>query len=598
MRPPQADLPLRLPPPVRASAYPHPPRGPLWCHALLLALPVAAGAQGINPMAAPTLPDAGSVTRQLDSSRPVEAARQPLPAEVDGPPPPRPGAASVEIRTFVLRGNTALSDETLQAALRPWLNTPLDLAGLQSAAERVAATYQRHGRMATTRLGRQDVTDGVLTIDILEARFAATRLGGTAPQRVRPQQLLEFAAAQMKPGELLDTDAMNRALLLMDDLPGVAVTGSLGPGQRPGDTELVLEVADDALLAGRAQLDNAGSRSVGAERLTLQLSLNSPLGFGDQAQANALVSEGSRYLRLAYGMPLGPGGQRLQAWASHVDYRVISADFAALQASGRSSTLGGSATWPVLRSRMANLTLNLSAESKRYHNSASGSVSSHYGARSLQAEVSGNLFDDWGGGGANSAALSATAGQVNLAGSPNAAADAMSAQTAGRYQRWNLQLSRQQNLPDDASLFISGSAQYSGRNLDSAERMSLGGLAGVRAYPANEASGSSGHVLSVEFRRRMTDQWVLAGFYDTGRIRVYAQPLSPSGQSLLDKTAPNNYGLSGAGAYAIWTPLPSVQLQATVARRIGQHPSPSASGAYQDGSRRAIQAWFSASLSF
>jgi hemolysin activation/secretion protein len=504
----------------------------------------------------------------------------------------------VVIRSFVLHGQTALSDEILQAALLPWLNTPLDLAGLQSAAERVAATYQRYGRMATTRLGRQDVTDGVLTIHIQEARFAATRMGGKLPERVRPQQLLDFAAAQLRPGELLDTDAMNRALLLMDDLPGVAVTGSLAPGERPGDTELVLEVADDVLLSGSAQLDNAGSRSVGAERVTLQLSLNSPLGWGDQAQLNALVSEGSRYLRLGYGLPLGPGGQRVQAWASQVDYRVISADFAGLQARGRSSTVGGSATWPVLRSRMANLNVSLMGESKRYHNSAAGSVSSHYGGRSLQAELSGNLFDNRWGGGANSAAVSATAGQIDLAGSPNQAADAVSARTAGRYQRWNVQLTRQQNLPGDASLFISASAQYSARNLDSAERMSLGGLSGVRAYPANEASGSSGQLVRVEFRRRLTDQWVLAGFYDTGRIRVYAQPLSPSGQSLLDTGAPNNYGLSGAGAYAIWTPLPSAQLQATVARRIGQHPSPSASGAYQDGSRRAIQAWFSATLSF
>jgi len=558
----------------------------------VLALPLTAAAQS----GATAVPDAGSVTRQIETSRPATPAPQALPTVADRPPPPRPGAATVAVTTFVLRGHTALDEAVLQAALAPWRDTPLDYAGLQSAADRVATVYQAHGRMATASLRRQDVTDGVVAIDILEARFAGARIGGRAPSRVAPDRLLAMVAAQLSPGALLDTDAMNRALMLMDDLPGVAVSGSLAAGRKPGDTELVLEVADESPTVQRAQLDNSGGRAVGAERLNLQFGLSSPLGLGDHAQLSVLASAGSRYARLGYGLPVGHRGMRLQGWVSHVDYRVVSPELKALQARGHSSTVGSSGTWPLVRSRLVNLNATLTAEARHYHNSANGSASSHYQARSMQAELSGNLFDGWGGGGANSGTLSLTSGQVKLDGSPNQAADAQSARTAGAYRRWNLQLTRQQNLPADASLYIGWSMQRGSRNLDSSERMSLGGLNGVRAYPASEAGGTHGQLLSLELRHRTLDQLVLTGFYDLGRIQVYARPWSPGGQSLLDAGAPNRYRLEGAGIAASWLLSPAVQLQATLARPIGRHPSPSASGTHQDGSNPGTRVWLSASF--
>ncbi len=376
----------------------------------------------------------------------------------------------------------------------------------------------------------------------------------------------------------------------------MAVTGSLAAGAKPGDTELVLEVADESATTQQADLDNSGGRSVGASQLHVQLGLKSPLGMGDGAQLGVLASEGSRDARLGYGLPIGHRGFRLHSWASHVEYRVVSPELVDLQAHGHASTVGSAGTWPLVRSRQVNLNATLTAEARRYQNSANGSVSSRYKTRSVQAELSGNLFDGWGGGGANSGLLSVTLGDVNLHGSPNQAADAQAAGTAGAYPRWALQLGRQQNLPADASLYVAWSMQRGNRNLDSSERMSLGGLNGVRAYPANEAAGTHGQLLSVELRHRTLDRLVLTGFYDLGRIQVYAHPWSPGGQSLLDAGSPNRYRLEGAGVAASWLPSPTVQLQATVARPIGSHPSPSAAGTHQDGYKQGTRVWLRVSF--
>lgn len=575
----------------KANAPAPDPRLPLLLQALLAIAPAAAWAQNT-----PQVPDAGSVARQVEQARPQPPAQRGPGAALTSPPPPAKGAATVSVRRFVLRGHTAVDEALLQADLQPWLNTPLDHAGLLSAVSRIEATYLAQGRMASVRMGRQDVTEGLVTFDILEARFAGARIEGRSPTRVPAELLLAQVAAHLRVGELLDTHAMNRVLLLLDDLPGVAITGSLAAGREPGDTQLVLEVADEARWATRLQADNTGSRSVGSARLTLQASLNSPLQRGDLAQFSALASEGSAYARLAYSHPLGLHGLRAQAWATQMDYRVISPELRDLHAKGRSSTAGASLSWPMLRSRSANLTANLSTEHKRFSNEANASVTTRYRSRSTQTELSGSLFDGLLGGGANSATLSYTQGQQDLAGSPSLAADAQSAQTAGRWERWNVQLTRQQRLSDDFSLFFLGSAQRANRNLDSSERMGLGGLSGVRAYPANEASGSNGQLASLELRHRTTDRLSLTGFYDTGRTQLYVQPLAPGGQSLL-AGAPNRYRLEGVGVSANWLALDALQLQMTIARRLGSHPNPSPSGTDQDGSRARTRVWLSASFS-
>ncbi len=186
-----------------------------WREVLALALPLVAAAQPVT-----TVPDAGSVTRQIETARPVAPAPQAVSTTTSRPPAPKPGATTVRVQAFVFRGHTALDEAVLQAALAPWRDTPLDYAGLQSAADQVAATYRAHGRMASASLRRQDVTDGVVAIDILEARYAGARIGGRAPTRVAPERLLAMVAAHLKAGALLDTDAMNRALMLMDTARG------------------------------------------------------------------------------------------------------------------------------------------------------------------------------------------------------------------------------------------------------------------------------------------------------------------------------------------------------------------------------------------
>ena len=557
--------------------------------ALLLVSPLTVMAQTAPP-------DAGAIQRQIERS----LDRQTLPSlapRVTAPQIalPKPGAVAVTVRSFQFAGNSLLSAERLRAAVAPWLMRPLDFAGLQQAAEAVAAAYRDEGWIASASLRRQQIADGSVMIDIVEARFGGARIEGQPAQRVKTERLLAMVDAAQAIGAPLSARAIDRVLLLMDDLPGVIVEGNLVAGARDGETALALTLADEPRFDGDAALDNTGSRSVGIERLSANLNWTSPTGSGDAAALNLIHTRGSDYERVSYGLPLGLRGLRLSAQASNIDYHVISAELAALGARGQAQTASLGLSWPLERSRQLNLNATLRQEVRHYNNEANGATSSRYRIDATNADLSGNVFDSLGGGSVSIASLSLVAGRVDLSGSPNQAADAQTARTAGRYAKLGLTLTRQQAITEALSLSIAAAWQRASKNLDSSEKIYLGGSAGVRAYPASEGGGALGRTLTLELRQRLDARWMLAGFYDTGEVTGYRQASNPStGQPL--SNAPNRVALHGAGLTVSWQAKAGLDFKATLARRIGTNPNPTANGHDQDGSLQLNRLWVSASL--
>ena len=79
-----------------------------------------------------------------------------------------------------------------------------------------------------------------------------------------------------------------------------------------------------------------------------------------------LHSLGSDYERAAYSQPIGSGGWRVGVNASHLTYKVVTAEFAALAARGTSTTAGVEANYPLLRARQENLYFAFSLDNRRF----------------------------------------------------------------------------------------------------------------------------------------------------------------------------------------------------------------------------------------
>ena len=502
-----------------------------------------------------------------------------------------PGA-SVTVRAFRFAGNQLLSDAQLAPVVAPYLNRPLTFNELQQAAAAVGEAYRAAGWIVRVYVPRQVITDGVVTIQVVEAVFGKAVFDGVPLARVKTETIAGLLDVAKKRGEPLDAVALDRALLLIEDLPGLLSTASLREGEAHGETDVVLKLADGPYVGGVLNLDNHGSRSTGSPRAVAGLAVNSPLRQGDQATADFIHAEGSDYLRLGFTLPVGVAGWRVGTHASRLDYRVVAREFATADLTGSSSAFGVDASYPILRSRLSNLYLNLVADHKRFDNRAAAATTSDYRVNSLTATLAGNRFDSTLGGGASTASLSLVSGRVDLGGSPNRAADLAGPHTEGHYLKLAFAASRHQMLSGPLSLYAAYSGQLANGNLDSSEKFYLGGPGGVRAYPVNEGGGTNGQLLTLELRAKLPNKLTLAGFYDWGQVTVNTDN-DFAGAALL-----NRYSLEGAGLSLDWLSPFGASVKAAWAHRLGRNPHPTQAGTDQDGSRTLNRGWLSASLPF
>jgi len=246
--------------------------------------------------------DAGSLQQQIDREREIALPKQSAPVEAEPQPLKTLSGEAITVKKFTFAGNTLLTSEELNQVVASYLNRPLSFAQLQQAAIAVANAYREAGWIVRAYLPKQDITEGTVIIQIVEAVFGGVRLEGVPTLRLKPEQILggiDYAQVTREP---INASKLERAILLLDDLPGITVASSLQKGIGQNETELVLKVADEPLIKTEISADNAGSYSTGAERLSGNFSLNSPLGIGDQATANLMHSSGNDYARLVYSV--------------------------------------------------------------------------------------------------------------------------------------------------------------------------------------------------------------------------------------------------------------------------------------------------------
>lgn len=541
---------------------------------------------------AQTAPDAGMLRQQIERTLPPLMSR-PSQSERPAPPPsmkPLPG--DLTVREFRFAGNTLIKAEILQSAVADWLNRPISFIQLQEATAAVASVYRDAGWIVRAYLPRQEIIHDMVTIQIIEATFGRVYFESADVRRIRLARLQMGLENTQSPGQPLNARALDRSLLLLSDLPGVNVAGSLREGARHGESDVVLKVSDAPMLVGDASVDNTGSRSTGTARLASNLVLNSPFEFADQGNLNILHSEGSDYVRLAYSIPLGYNGWRMGINRSQMRYKLIGPNFVALNGFGDSGTLGMDLNYPIHRSRFSNLYFNATLDQKTFDNAFGGSTATRYQVNAVSVAVSGNLTDQRDTRGNCSASLTITSGNVNLDDSPNRAADYATTQTAGNFTKLRYTASRQQSITERLAFSGNVAGQVASKNLDSSEKFYLGGSGGVRAYPASEGGGSEGMLVNLELRWRLVDGFNLTGFYDWGTVKVNRN------NDFTGSANQNQFNLSGGGLALEWRGKAATNLKLIWARRSGDNPTPTVTGDDQDGTLIRNRFWLTAAMPF
>lgn len=514
------------------------------------------------------------------------------PAPQTAPSKPAAGAAVV-VKRFDVQGAKLLDAQTVQAVLQPWVGQRSDLASLQRAADVLVEAYRRSGYLARAWLPEQEIRDGVVVIRVAEGRLSGLRIENRGAPRALPEpRIREFMLARQREGEALRTDDIQRAVTLLNEMPGMRAASVLEPGENDGDSRLVVAVTNAPLITGSALVDNAGARATGEARAAVNLALNGPLAQGDQWTLTAFGSEGSRYARAGASLPVGSDGLRAAVQTSGLRYGY---DLNAVRYSGHASTVGSTLSYPVQRSAERNLSMQGTLERKSFRNLVAGIELSRKHVDLLTLGFNLDRLDDWAGGGVWIVSGQLAAGRLDLSGN---AADLASDQLAGgparngRFAKVSGTLTRMQRLSVRQTLTVAASGQIASKNLDSAEKFQVSGPYAVRAYSVSEPSVDTGVLLTADWKYKLSDAWAVTVFHD--------QAMGWRDENVNVATLqPNRLHVRGSGLELNWDAPGAVQVRAGLAHRHGANPTRNpVTLADADGTRRETRALLSVSKWF
>ncbi|HZG10364.1 MAG TPA: ShlB/FhaC/HecB family hemolysin secretion/activation protein [Allosphingosinicella sp.] len=520
--------------------------------ALAQQVPLGAGGQlqQIPPATAPDKPAA-----DIRILRP-EATRQP---DLAG--------STIRVNQLIVDGNLSFPDADLVAASGVTPGSDLTLGQLRDAAASIAAYYNARGFiLAQAYVPAQDVSAGNVTIAVVEGRLGAVEIRNNS---TLSGALVRNVLGGLDEGAAVTAAPLERRLLLLSDIPGVRVSSTLAPGAEVGTSNLLVDVAPGRAITGSIEADNGGNRYTGEYRAGGTIYFNNPTGSGDQASLRLLGSTGGlAYGRAAYQTLVGKA--TVGAAFTHLRY-ALGREFEVLDADGTADILSVFGSYPLIRSRTANLNALAGVEARRLEDrlgSLGAEGDKRIGAGTLG--LSGDSRDTLAGGGWNAASLGWTLGHLNLDTPLERAIDAATARSQGRYNKVQFTAARLQTLSGPLSLYGSLRGQLAFDNLDSSEKMQLGGAYGVRAYPEGEAYGDEGYLATLE-ARLLLSRWTgslpgqiqLIGFADVGEVRYANDPWF---------TGSNHTTRSGIGAGLTWAGSHGLVARTSYATRLGDQP--------------------------
>lgn len=514
------------------------------------------------------VPSAGSQMRQIPPS-PVPQQAPPRinveqGAQPDAATSPAAASASIKVNSLRVSGAQAYSEAALLALTGFRAGSELTVAQLNAMALTIEQEYRRNGYfVAQAYLPAQDIKDGVVTIVVMEGHYGQV---GLKNQTNMSDARVGAFLAGINSGDTVTREPLENRLLLLSDVPGVNVKSTLAPGAAPGTSDLLVDVMPGQKVTGSIDADNAGSRYTGESRIGATVNINQPFGLGDVASLRVLTSgDGLKYGRASYQLMLGHA--TVGAAYSKLDYK-LGKEFDSLDAKGTAEIAGVYASYPLIRSRDTNLYGQLSYDDKTFQDKVQvAAIVNDKKVRAATIGVYGDHRDSFGGGGLSGYSLALTSGDLDIRTADVRAFDALTARSNGSYQKLGFSATRLQSVSESVSLYAAINGQLASKNLDVSERMELGGVNGVRAYPEGEAYADQGYVLNLEARLQLPPlpssipgQLQLIGFVDTGTVSLNKNQWA---------AGDNKRTLSGAGIGLSWADNANFVVRTYYARKLG-----------------------------
>lgn len=394
------------------------------------------------------------------------------------------------VKSFVFEGNQVLSESWLQTLTARYSNTEMTFEEIRSMTRKITEAYRRKGYfLARAYLPVQDIVDGQIRIIIAEGRLGEVTVEGA--QYYREDFILSHFRPDVK--GVLHYHRFLRALLILNEYPGLDVRAVVRRGKEPNTADLVLKVEDHNPAKFGFDANNYGSRYVSRSRYGVYFNLSNLIQSGDSLAVRGMTGSPIHSLGfggLDYALPVNSYGTRAILSWSWSDFDV-QREFRAIDSAGGSRVAGLSLQHPVQRTRRSSLDIFSGVELKESDNYLLGATSSTDDIILMRTGFKGSYTDFVRGRNHYSMVLNLGDNRSDTA--PSRVG------SSGNFMSGQIEIGRFQEFLFDTYLYAHSNIQLTGDDLPVSEQLAIGGAGTVRGYPQAEYLGDYGFAASLEW---------------------------------------------------------------------------------------------------
>jgi hemolysin activation/secretion protein len=440
------------------------------------------------------------------------------------------------VKKIEIEGNTLLDTAELRSVVAPAEGKELSLDDLRNVADLITTRYRDEGYLIVNAfVPSQSINNGVVVIKVVEGKVGDITVTGNKSYST---PFIQRHLVKIKDDPSLNDETLERALLILNDYPSLAVKASLKAGKEPGTTDVVVGVTDKFPIAGSLSYDTYGDRTTSRSRLVASADVGNLITSGDLVMLRGVMGldkidlDRLSYGRVEYMVPVGGSGTQLGGYFANSVYQA-SGSLAPLNLNGKARVYGLYGSYPLVKKRDEALSLRFGGDYIDVDENLVGSPRSKDKIRKLTLTASyfktdrflGRNFLGFGYSRGLGGFIDGSMSDTPVNGIPTSRLGAKD-----DFNKFSFDALRIQKLPGYNLLIIRGSAQYSPDRLFVAEQFLLGGEGTVRGYNPAKFSGDSGYNISLElatspffadrtiFKQKVGDTIKLALFADNGGV--------------------------------------------------------------------------------
>jgi hemolysin activation/secretion protein len=516
---------------------------------------------------AQSVPSAADVQRNIEQSRPDlnRAAPKPVAKKPSAPATTDQGFA----RLAAIQVNSPLFQNELMAYWTSEINQPVPAQKLSEFKAFAWELFQKKGYLAYITTSAQPTPEGsVLTVNVsmpTVGKVTVVTVDGNKGKEYADEVARRFSAIYTT-GTPVDVQGFeNQLTAAAYDLPVDLEVSLRQVNDKVVDVVINLrpvEAQPGTLLGGVLQGNNYGLEQFGRTQLLGSLRIAGVTPFSELTLTTQ-QSDGVGYYRADYEAPLVGTGMRWKVYGSQVQSKANTVK-------GWSNEAGAGLTKLLSTDRDGRWLAGVETSRRETQNTTAGLTTADRVDQQVRLKLRAESNKGWVDSFNNEFVL--VSGRMNLDRWADDKTSDISPSTglnvAGTYQKLEMNGGLSQALGNDG--IYTGSvrwrAQAAGKNLDTYNKMSLGGVNGIRAYKSTDGVGDQGAQMSFDIIHQVVPDVYGGLFYDVGVVKNSHTPSSTA-------TDTGAYLLQGVG-WQVGGKINEFNWSLSVAHAFGKTPGP------------------------